>query len=639
MTSALFWFLWITSLILALALTLWQWRRRAPFRHYGLGFRLVLLVVAWWSVQATFQPFSTYRPPLWVLVDTSHSFRHQLGIPATAEGAIAEMLPQTWKETIQNEFPDRELQYLNWFNPQSTDLPFNWQPTSPLEDKLLEFLRQSNLPPESEILLLTDGNDTESIESEAFLARVKQYNLRLHTLAWPTEATSDLELRLDGNVQVAFVNEALSIPVTVHADAINDLQEVEVVLTDGLALLDKQTIRLEAGETTYPITMRWTPSRVGDQLLQLRLAPLAEEKNLQNNLVYLPVEVRSNRLKVLHIAGRTSWDVRYLRGLLKESPEIDLISFFILRDPFEDSHNIPESELALIQFPVEELFMVQLFKFDVVVFHNFTIKKYLRNRAFQRSFQKFLADGKRIVVVGGDQTEGNRGFAELFLRGDDALTWEWPLSHNDRWDFAETELLPPEHAQHQAAFEWKPTRGGPPVETLLRTSFGLGRVDWVTDPFTWRWTQPEAADQPPRQQHTMFWQTLLYQPFFERQQVFEDFRNHRPFHLSDQIAGNLHLPTQSKTATLHVVDLQTGQTVEELELTVQSQTALLELPTKQAGTYEMRVRCECDDMPELRHPLIIVDEWLELHRTRANTLWLKSLSSATGGRLISLQQQ
>ncbi|MEK9975253.1 MAG: hypothetical protein VW876_17635, partial [Deltaproteobacteria bacterium] len=198
------------------------------------------------------------------------------------------------------------------------------------------------------------------------------------------------------------------------------------------------------------------------------MAPLAGETNLQNNLAYLSVPVRSNRLKVLHIAGRTGWDVRYLRSLLGDSPEIDLISFFILRDPFEDANNIPENELALIQFPVEELFMVELFKFDVVIFHNFTIKKYLRNVGFQRSFQKFLSQGKRIVVVGGDQTEGERGYAELFMNSEKALSWEWPLRHEQNWNYEEIDLLPPEHSQRQATYSWDSSKDDSGIRILRR---------------------------------------------------------------------------------------------------------------------------------------------------------------------------
>ena len=120
-------------------------------------------------------------------------------------------------------------------------------------------------------------------------------------------------------------------------------------------------------------------------MLSLELQSL-EEEQFHNNFSYLPVSIREKRMRVLHIAGRPSWDVFHLRRLLKEMPEVDMIAFFILRDPFEDTQTVPEKELALIRFPVHELFMRQLFKFDTVVFHNFDIRRFLRNAEFQRSF-------------------------------------------------------------------------------------------------------------------------------------------------------------------------------------------------------------------------------------------------------------
>ena len=69
--------------------------------------------------------------------------------------------------------------------------------------------------------------------------------------------------------------------------------------------------------------------------------------------------------------------------------------------------------------------MRQLFKFDTVVFHNFDIRRFLRNPEFQRSFQKFLAGGKRIIVVGGEQVVGHRDYQELFLSGTSSQNCSW----------------------------------------------------------------------------------------------------------------------------------------------------------------------------------------------------------------------
>ena len=634
-----FWFLWILAFILVSIVGLILQKRKQAFRHYGIASRLALLALLIWNLKMMVNSEEEYRLPLWVLVDTSESFRQLLQYSAEPIKNPALLIPVVIQEKIEAEFPKRELKYLNWFDPQNKDPSVIWSATSSLTDNLNLFLRQTNLPKGSDLILLTDGQENESDLSLRELGEsLASYEIKLNTLVWQTPQPVDLELRTEANIQVAFVNESLDLPITIRASKSLQAGSSEVVLTDGKALLDKKTIKWDGTLQEIKLNLNWTPNKMGDQLLQLRLAPLDSETNLQNNLAYLSVPVRANRLKVLHIAGRTSWDVRYLRSLLEDSPEIDLISFFILRDPFEDANNIPENELALIQFPVEELFMVELFKFDVVVFHNFTIKKYLRNIGFQRSFQKFLSQGKRIIVVGGDQTEGEQGYAELFMNSRKALSWDWLLRHEQNWNYEEIDLLPPEHSQRQATFSWGGSRDSSGIRVLMRTSFGLGRIDWVADPHSWRWNLRVEKDQATRFQHLMFWQTLLYQPFFEQQRVFSDFRRTRPYHVSERIAGNLHLPTSSPNVVLRLVDLETGQAMEEQILRVHKELAALELITQLPGTYEMQISCRCDDMPDLKHPVVIVDEWLELHRTGWQMDWLAKVASSTGGKMIEVFQ-
>ena len=52
----------------------------------------------------------------------------------------------------------------------------------------------------------------------------------------------------------------------------------------------------------------------------------------------------------------------------------------------------------------------------------------------------------------------------------------------------------------------------------------------------------------------------------------------------------------------------------------------------------MQISCRCDDMPDLKHPVVIVDEWLELHRTGWQMDWLAKVASSTGGKMIEVFQ-
>ena len=77
--------------------------------------------------------------------------------------------------------------------------------------------------------------------------------------------------------------------------------------------------------------------------------------------------VARQRVRLLHVAGRPTYDVRSLRRWLKSDESVDLVAFFILRTDEDNPMTSDDSELALIPFPVDELFTEHLPSFDAVV--------------------------------------------------------------------------------------------------------------------------------------------------------------------------------------------------------------------------------------------------------------------------------
>ena len=74
-----------------------------------------------------------------------------------------------------------------------------------------------------------------------------------------------------------------------------------------------------------------------------------------NNRWSFEVKVIRDRVRVLHLNGRPSWDSRFLRETLANNPKVDLLSFFILRT-LTDDVGATTSELSLIPFPSNLLF-------------------------------------------------------------------------------------------------------------------------------------------------------------------------------------------------------------------------------------------------------------------------------------------
>src|SRR5205085_1050631 len=132
-------------------------------------------------------------------------------------------------------------------------------------------------------------------------------------------------------------------------------------------------------------------------------APVYEgEAIAQNNSRSFVLKVIRDRVRVLLVVGRPSWDVRFLRQLLKKNPNVDLISFFILRTPGDDPHS-SQDELSLIPFPTQEIFQEQLKTFDLVIFQNFNHRPY-RMSQYLDGIAAYVRDGGAFAMIGGDQS-------------------------------------------------------------------------------------------------------------------------------------------------------------------------------------------------------------------------------------------
>ncbi|MFL1462154.1 hypothetical protein ACI6QG_08130 [Roseococcus sp. DSY-14] len=158
---------------------------------------------------------------------------------------------------------------------------------------------------------------------------------------------------------------------------------------EGTALL---TIRRDGAAPvteTVPLGREHTLSipveRAGPNVLELLAEARPGEVSDANNRVVLNLNGVRDRLRVLLVSGEPHAGERTWRRLLKSDPGVDLVHFTILRPPEKDDLT-PLNELALIAFPVRELFQVKLREFDLIVFDRFANRgilppSYLRNIA------------------------------------------------------------------------------------------------------------------------------------------------------------------------------------------------------------------------------------------------------------------
>ena len=95
-----FWFLWILAFLLASIVGLILQKRKQAFKYYGITSRLALLALLVWSLQVLINSEEEYRPPLWVLIDTSESFRQLLQHSSEPIKSPTSLIPVEIQEKI-----------------------------------------------------------------------------------------------------------------------------------------------------------------------------------------------------------------------------------------------------------------------------------------------------------------------------------------------------------------------------------------------------------------------------------------------------------------------------------------------------------------------------------------------------------
>ena len=196
-----------------------------------------------------------------------------------------------------------------------------------------------------------------------------------------------------------FSSKPLTVPVTVSRSQVDKAESVQIQLSTKNHHLGSQNVNFNKGDKDIDVDVVVESLSKGNHLIKIVVLPVSGEKTIWDNTIYLPLEIMSNTIGVLHILGAPTWDGRFLRRYFKSEPKYDMISFFILRDP-TDSQFVKERDLSLIPFPVDRLFTEELENFSAVVIQNFTLYQFLQ-REYQENLVKFVKNGGGLLFMGG----------------------------------------------------------------------------------------------------------------------------------------------------------------------------------------------------------------------------------------------
>jgi len=265
------------------------------------------------------------------------------------------------------------------------------------------------------IVLFSDGADNADLEhfkknglSSAARERLEHLGAPVNVVeVTASDAFKDVavvDVRTD---EFAFVHNTLEIDVYIETTGFNTPTLPVTLRREGVVVATQEAVAIP-GETLV-VHFATKPDKIGSFVYSVSVPSFAGEAIATNNERSFVLQVIRDKIRVLQVAGRPSWDERFLRQHLKENPNVDLISFFILRSPTDDPA-APEEELALIPFPVNELFTTELESFDVIIFQNFDYRLYNMDQYLQNIRDKVFG-GLGFVMIGGNESFSGGGYA------------------------------------------------------------------------------------------------------------------------------------------------------------------------------------------------------------------------------------
>jgi len=263
----------------------------------------------------------------------------------------------------------------------------------------------------SGVLLFSDGADNAELQggvSAHAKAELAGLGFPVSTVQVGDPTLRDVALE---NLKVddfAFVRNAVAVEVELRVRGLPG-QDVPVSLEREGQPLATKVVHVTGADETTPVSFTFTPDQTGRFVYTLSAPVFPGEAVTENNSRSFVLKVIRDRVRVLLVVGRPSWDERFLRGLLRQDANVDLVSFYILRTSSDDPQTRnPERELSLIPFPMEEIFDAKLSTFDVVIFQNFGhADPQLSIAQYERKLEQYVSNGGALVAIGGDRAFGD----------------------------------------------------------------------------------------------------------------------------------------------------------------------------------------------------------------------------------------
>ncbi|HUS32891.1 MAG TPA: glutamine amidotransferase, partial [Kofleriaceae bacterium] len=536
------------------------------------------------------------------------------------------------------------------------------------------------------IVLISDGAATGSFDEDSGDGAVRDFlrslDTRVHTVWAAREGLRDVAVAKVNADEFAFVRTATKIDAIIRTTGM-PARRIPVTLSlDGQPVRQKM-VDLPAGEQEVTVSFEVMPLRVGRYVYEISVPVAAGEAVTTNNTRNFVIRIIRDKIRVLQVAGAPSWDVRALRQWLKSDPNVQLISFFILRTQ-DDIQMAQNDEMSLIPFPTRELFEEQLPSFDVIVLQNFEYLPYGLNE-YLENIRSFVDGGGGLVMLGGAQSFTSGGYFGTPVAAALPVDLYGPFDSGpvlDTQKFSPQltsagEMHPVTSLRYSATDNvaaWKAlpqlegvnliagaksdatvlathprlkTKHGKPMPVVVAGEYGKGRSVIYTTDTLWRFGFVAAARPGDRgQAYAKLWENtihwLIQDPDLRNLHVDSDAVEYVPgqaVKVTVRLLGRDYQPLPNGVASLVVkrgADPNAAEQVQQTKLTVgEDGTATYELGGLTPGVYRVLGSATVAGRQVEASDIFLVREGgSELDRPVGDRDMLRSIADATGGSAL-----
>lgn len=276
---------------------------------------------------------------------------------------------------------------------------------SDLSGAISSFLESGAERPQA-VVVVSDGRLTRpgaGGDLRAVQRAVGALGVPLNTVRVSEQSPEDASIRAVRAAGAAVAHQPLSLTIEVGCAGGLECGRIPVRVRElrhgsEPALLASGVAEVKDGSATVELSI--TLERAGSRVVEVEIDAPNGDTIPENGRRILTFSVARERLRLLHVAGRPTYDVRALRMWLKSDESVDLVAFFILRTNSDDPGTDDDSELALIPFPVDELFTEHLPSFDAVVLQDIDAITYKLAQHLP-ALARYVESGGGLIMVGG----------------------------------------------------------------------------------------------------------------------------------------------------------------------------------------------------------------------------------------------